>query len=128
PFEINDFIARALDPVGNDYTVAGGHPNEAVTSFSFPTIFSPSVGGDGAIVPVEPPKSSFTELPPGFLANLAGFARCPLARLANDGALFPDCPVSSQVGTLRLDTYGNTGPVPFALYNVVPERGYPFEL
>ena len=39
-FEMRDFVARALDGDGNDYTVAGGHPYEAVTSFSFPTIIS----------------------------------------------------------------------------------------
>jgi hypothetical protein len=119
-FGINDFIARALDAGGNDYTAAGGHPDEAVTSFSFPTRNS-----SGDLIPVEPPKSTFTELPPGFLANLAGVARCPLAKLAT--GYTPECPAASQVGTLRLDTFGNTG-LAGGLYNMVPERGYPFEL
>jgi hypothetical protein len=121
PFEINDFIARALDPDGNDYTVAGGHPHEAVASFSFPTTLS---GLD--LVSVEPPKSTFTELPPGFLANLAGIARCPLAKLASSG-FSPECPPATQVGTFRLDSTGNTG-FPAGLFNMVPERGYPFAL
>ncbi|HSS43062.1 MAG TPA: hypothetical protein VLK37_11015 [Solirubrobacterales bacterium] len=121
-FEINDFIARAIDADGNDYTVAGGHPDEAVTSFSFPTRDSEKSG----LIPVEPPKSTFTDLPPGFLANLAGVARCPLSKLT-EGAFTPNCPPATQVGTMRLDTFGNTG-FPIALYNMVPERGYPFEL
>jgi hypothetical protein len=120
-FEVQNFTARALDPDGNDYTVAGGHPHEAVTSFSFPT----SISGAG-VLPVEPPKSTYTELPPGFLANLAGVARCPLEKLATDPYVV-QCPASSQIGTLRLDQTGATGNVA-GLYNMVPERGYPFEL
>ncbi len=120
-FEVQNFTARALDAHGSDYTVAGGHPHEAMTSFSFPTTIK---GAD--VVPVEPPKSTFTELPPGFLANLAGVARCPLAKLAINPYV-ADCPASSQVGTVRLDLFGNMGS-PVGLYNMVPERGYPFQL
>ena len=116
-FEVQDFTARAFDSVGNDYTVAGGHPYEASTAFSISTV-------DG-VEPVEPVKSIFVELPPGFLGNLAGFGRCRLEGLA---ALFaPNCPADSRVGTLSLSTYGNPG-FPAALYNMVPERGYPAEL
>ncbi len=39
-FELQNFVARAMDADGIDYTVAGGHPHEAVTSFSFPTTIS----------------------------------------------------------------------------------------
>jgi len=118
-FEVQDFTARAFDSVGNDYTVAGGHPYEASTAFTISTLIS-----DGA-VPVEPVKSIFVELPPGFLGNLAGFGRCRLEGLA--APFVANCPADSQVGTLRLDTFGNPGS-PYALYNMVPERGYPAEL
>jgi hypothetical protein len=120
-FEVQDFTARALDSEGNDYTVAGGHPYEGLTSFSFPT--RPAAGTP---VSVEPPKSTFVELPPGFLGNLAGTKRCPLLKLTSNPS-FPECPVDSQVGTLRLDQTGNLGS-PFRLFNMVPERGYPAEL
>jgi hypothetical protein len=118
-FDVLGFTARALDATGDDYTVAGGHPYEGSTSFSITTI------PDGSNA-TEPVKSVFTELPPGFLGNLAGAGRCKLEGLASN-PFTPDCPADSQVGTLRLDTFGNTGfPVP--LYNMVPERGYPAEL
>ncbi len=120
-FELQDFTARALDPDGNDYAVAGGHPYEAATSLSFTT--RTSVNG---VDPVEPPRSTFTELPPGFLANLAGVERCPLSKLASN-ANFNECPASTQVGTFRLDRFGETG-FPYGLFNMVPERGYPFAL
>jgi hypothetical protein len=120
-FAVQDFTARALDPDGNDYTVAGGHPYEGVTMFSLATI--PTAGG---VESVEPAKSNFVELPPGFLGNLAGVPRCPLEKLAS-GPFVAECPVATQVGTLRLDTFGNEGPT-VGLFNMVPERGYPFEL
>ncbi|HSS33413.1 MAG TPA: hypothetical protein VLL27_09060 [Solirubrobacterales bacterium] len=122
PFEVLGFTARALDPVGNDYTVAGGHPEEAVTSFRFPVMDT----GLGGIVPVEPPKSTFTELPAGFLANLAGVARCPLSKL-NPGNYSTACPGAAQVGTVGVSINGSTGS-PIGLYNLTPERGYPLEL
>ena len=100
-FELQNFVARALDADGNDYTVAGGHPYDAVTSFSFPTRNTP-----GGVVPVEPPKSTFTELPPGFLANLAGAPRCPLSLLAANPS-FALCPAATRIGTMRLDTLGD---------------------
>ena len=120
-FGLQDFVARALDADGNDYTVAGGHPYDAVTSFSFPT-----KNTTAGVVPVEPPKSTFTDLPPGFLGNLAGAPRCPLSLLAADPT-FSLCPAATQIGTMRLDLNGNQNS-PQGLYNMVPERGYPFEL
>ncbi len=89
-FELQDFTARALDAVGNDFTVAGGHPYEAVSSFSFPTTSVVLLQGSW-LNRSSRPKSTFTELPPGFLANLAGVARCPLSKLATN-PYFVECP------------------------------------
>jgi hypothetical protein len=91
---VTDFSARTLDEAGNDDTVAGDHPFEAVTSFVLPA------AGDTGV----PVKSVFTELPAGFVANVGVVARC-------------------MVGTLTL-----RGAPTDALYNMVPERGYPAEL
>ena len=38
PLEIQDFVARSLDASDHDYTVAGGHPEAAENSFSFPSV------------------------------------------------------------------------------------------
>ncbi len=125
PFEINDFVARSLDTSGNDDTVAGGHPYEAVNSFTFPSVGGGVPSGEN----VEFVKQTFTDLPPGFVGNPAVAARCTFAQLAVGFGQTPNCPASSAVGTVEIDT---NSPLPapdgtsvFKVYNMVPERGYP---
>ena len=115
-----DFIARSLDLNGDDYTVAGGHPYEATTSFAFPT-YVPSNGN--VADPVEDVKDIYTQLPPGFVGDASAASRCPLAKLA---PFVPQCPPSSVVGTITLSTRGLASP-PSPIFNLVPEKGYPAE-
>jgi uncharacterized repeat protein (TIGR01451 family) len=122
-FAVEDFNAHALDEAGHDYTPAGGHPSEATASFSFPTFLSSSVLGNH-VSPVEDLKDVFTELPPGFLGNAAAAPRCTETQLAAPG-FGPQCPSGSRVGVLTLTTYGN--PAAVALFNMVPEKGFPAE-
>jgi hypothetical protein len=126
PLKINNFIARSLDASGHDYTVAGGHPDVAETSFSFPNL------GGGAVqagVNVEMVKQTFLDLPAGFVGNPATAARCTFAQLAVGFNLPPNCPPSSAVGTVEIDTTDQLvapdGTTRFVIYNMVPERGYP---
>ncbi len=125
PFAPFDFSARSLDSGGDDYTVAGGHPYEATTSFSFPTFR----GGidvasiPGSDYPVENVRNIWVELPPGFVGAASAAPRCPLSELSNGFA--PQCPAGSQVGTLTLFKTGLS--TPQKLYNMVPEKGYPAE-
>jgi hypothetical protein len=109
-FDILDFTARALDSAGDDYVVAGGHPYEATSTFSFPS------ANDN---PLEDVKSLFTELPPGFLGNPAATARCTMQQLLGEA-----CPVDSWVGTALIVTQGEPNHLR-NLYNIVPVRGYP---
>jgi hypothetical protein len=118
-FGVQTFSARALTATGEDDTVAGGHPDEATTSFSFPTR-SDEFGG---ISPVEDARNIFVELPPGFVGSAAAAPRCALANLQ---ALSPLCPPEAQIGELTLHTFGQPGS-PFPVYNMVPERGFPAE-
>ncbi len=123
PFGIASFSARSLDSGGDDYTVAGGHPYEAATSFTFPTYLGDegSGGFPGISFPVEDVRNIWVELPPGFVGAAAAAPRCSLVQLQ---LRFPRCPQGSQVGTLLLDA-GLTGAFPSPFYNVTPEKGYP---
>ncbi len=127
PFEVDDFIARALDSGGSDYTVAGGHPNEATTSFDFPTYrpLPPENNGfSGTVAPVEEVRDIWVELPPGFVGAASAAPRCPLSKLAAVFAI-PLCPAASQVGMLTLST--SAGLVTNKVFNMMPEKGYPAE-
>src|SRR6195256_2565543 len=115
-FNVEGFSAGITDEAGGDYTLAGGHPFEAATSFSFPSI--PSANGPH---PLEEVKSVFTELPPGFLGNVAAAQRCPFAKLEG---FFPSCPPASAVGIVTITT---SVPVVSPLYSVLPAPGYPAE-
>jgi hypothetical protein len=119
PFEIRDFVARALDTNGEDYTVAGGHPDAATTSFSFPNLGS----GAPAVANVEMVKQTFLDLPPGFIGNPAVVARCTYVQLNVGFDATPNCPAASAIGTVEIDNNVPLGT--FVIYNMVPERGYP---
>jgi hypothetical protein len=117
PLRIVDFTARSLDQLGNDYTVAGGHPYEGETSFEIP------------IDPTGPEDVSkvFTELPPGFVGNLASAQRCTMAQLAKPGTDRPPiCPLGSQIGTA--DVFINNANSQLAVFNMVPQQGFPAQL
>jgi uncharacterized repeat protein (TIGR01451 family) len=116
-FGVTGFTARSLDVNGNDSTVAGGHPYEATASFSFP-----SYSAANTRYPVEDVKDIFTELPPGFVGNAGAAPRCELTRVQT---AFPSCPLGSRVGDLTL-TVGDQV-TQSAIYNMVPELGYPAE-
>jgi hypothetical protein len=130
PFDLTSFTARSLDSAGNDYTVAGGHPYEATTSFTFPSWRGNTTNRVGIVsnntVPVEEVRYIWVELPPGFVGAASAAPRCPLAAIGAPEVIFPPCPRASQVGTVVLT--GNNGPLPQSvMYNVAPEKGYPAE-
>jgi hypothetical protein len=115
PFQINDFVARSLDPVGDDATAAGGHPYEVENAFSFPADASQTTLPS---IYVELVKQTFTDTPAGFIGNPAATPRCTMGQLNS-----VSCPASSAVGTIELVVQGSTSTL--SLYNMVPERGYP---
>ncbi len=116
-FNVEGLTAGIVDEAGNDYTLAGGHPFEAATSFSFPNVET-ALGR----VPLEQLKSAFTELPPGFVGNVAAAQRCPMADL-EVGFGTPTCPPGSTVGII---TIANSGVVnQLSLYSMRPAPGYP---
>jgi hypothetical protein len=117
--EIAEFSARALDEGGQDFTAAGGHPFDAVTLFRIPSGYE------------LPFKSTFIELPAGFVGNVAAAKRCTMLQIKPPGnESVPACPVGSEVGTIALSTIPDGGGLPndadaIPLFSMVPERGYP---
>jgi hypothetical protein len=125
PFAPLGFSARSLDAGGDDYTVAGGHPFEANSSFSFATWagdIANFLPGDGVPYPVEEVRNIWVELPPGFVGAASAAPRCSLSQMSNVAL---QCSPASRVGVLTLTFSG--GAVPYDLYNMVPEKGYPAE-
>ena len=120
PFEIQGFTASATEEIGNEYTEAGGHPYQAETSFHFPT----HEVAPGALGPVEEPKETIVELPPGFIGDPQATPQCTLSQLNLNGFGASACPAASRVGTLTLNL-GLAGSYP--VYSLVPERGYAAE-
>jgi hypothetical protein len=117
PLQVTDFSARSLDAADHDYTVAGGNPYQARTSFTLSRSGFPGLGTE-----VEFIRTLFTDLPPGVLGNAAAAARCRPEQLAT----FPqpvECPPGSAVGVVDLET--NIFAPPKILYNMVPDKGYP---
>ncbi|HEX5926219.1 MAG TPA: hypothetical protein VFY45_20480 [Baekduia sp.] len=117
PLEVTDFSARSLDAADHDYTVAGGNPYQAVTSFQFSR-----AGYPGITTRVDDARMIFTELPPGVLGNAAAAARCRPEQLATF-PLPPACPADSKIGEIQVDS--DHVEIPVALYNMVPDKGYP---
>jgi uncharacterized repeat protein (TIGR01451 family) len=113
PYEINNFISPTTDKGGANYTLAGGHPHQSLTTFGFSL-------DDGGF-PVEYLKDADVDIPNGFFGNPAAAPRCDLSKVPSfefvPGSI---CPLGSAVGTARLNSNGAA-----PLYNVKPERGHP---
>ena len=123
PFGITSFVARSLTASGEDDTIAGHHPYEATSSFTFPE-YHGDTGYPGQPLPVEDVRNIWVQLPPGFVGAAAAAPRCRLSQL-QAGIFNPLCPSGSRVGTLALTNLGGTIIKPF--FNMVPEKGYPAE-
>jgi len=137
-----DFGIKAFDqqitstPAGDAYTQAGGHPYQIKTDVylnshvdqPFEELF-----GVPAEIPDADPKDVFVDLPPGLVGDPNAVDRCTEAQLSGlvvsrFGAR-PDCPLSSLVGTIHLETpwkyffLHQSGTFP--VFNMVPPPGAP---
>ena len=122
-FGIADFGMQALDVHASPDAQAGGHPNSLTTGFAFTT-----TGIGASERPTEDVKDVVLDLPTGLVVDAQATPRCTLVELQQTAAETA-CPASSRVGTLELTLSGSGGQAgePIALYNIVPEAGYPLE-
>jgi hypothetical protein len=126
PFGIKGF--EAVVGAGSAWSSrqAGSNPAAVKTSLAFPTVAATLLRFFPITAPVEQFKDVTVHVPAGLIGKpTATPVRCTLAQLSDIApdsphSEIPDCPVSSQVGVVRL---ANSDLVP--LYNVVPPRGAP---
>ena len=103
-------------------TQAGAHPYAASTTIGFNQHSTPS-----GPVPDEDVKTIEVDLPPGFLGDPTALPRCARSEFAGTelrNPLVPDCPVATQVGTVRVQaTSGIDFQVP--VFNLKAPAGKP---
>ncbi|HEY2766966.1 MAG TPA: hypothetical protein VGI76_01840 [Solirubrobacteraceae bacterium] len=133
-FGIAAFDQQIASASGGAFTQAGGHPYAIVTEIDFKSHFNEAAG---QLAPDADVKDVITELPPGLIGNPAGLPQCTQQQLTGLSAGLvaeafkaPECPISSQVGTvaLRSPDYVPAPTSPtfvFPLYNMVPAAGMP---
>jgi len=116
-FGIAAFDGETLDSGGGAASQAGSHPFNASTTITFN--MAPDSNGflrpDGGSQ-----KNVFVDLPPGLVGNPTVASRCFEGQLATE-----KCPVTSQVGVVRLTTGFPGNPASSGLFNMTPRRGVP---
>ena len=129
PFGLSEFSFEANEANGAKSTGAGVHPWAVTTSLEVPLVELPVVTEEGAFGPVESLKDVVVELPMGFTGDPQAAPKCAEADLEHHA-----CPPGSSVGSVELGAEGSADRFVFshngltsALYNMVPEDGYPAE-
>jgi hypothetical protein len=133
PFGVSEFGLEPAGASGAPSVQAGGHPWELTASFTLPQVDSPPEA-ETLFSPVEGPRDAVTELPVGFVGNALATARCPTEDLLfRSGS--KACPVASRIGVVAViggavgaGEFQHTNAEGFplaAVYNMVPEHGYP---
>jgi hypothetical protein len=112
------FSTPGLNPNLSPSSAPGGRPFELIDVFALnqtPTL--EAIPGPAANL-----RDLSIELPPGFVANAAGFPRCSQEAF-NAGA----CPILAQVGVAEPDlSAGVPGPV-VPVFNLAPPPGHPLQ-
>jgi hypothetical protein len=132
-FDISEFELGVGLPGGRPALGAATHPWEATGSFGIPSIFSPPGAFQHAFQSVENVSKIATELPAGLVGDPEAAGKCTETELRAG-----DCPADSEVGSLAVmgsefvkGEFEFTGGLPddevSAVYNMVPEGGYPAE-
>jgi hypothetical protein len=134
PFGVSEFSVDAGEAGGAPALQAGAHPWEITASFGIPASDSPpgntESGVGGLFTPVENVKNIVVELPLGLVGDPQASPQCTQTELRLEA-----CPAGSRVGAFGVigDLFFN-GEFAFtgefgvsAIYNMVPEGGYPAE-
>lgn len=117
---------------GRESLQVGAHPWEVTTSIEVPLVELPVPAGETTFGPVESWKNVLIELPVGLIGDPQATAKCTQTEL--ETAIGRGCPTGSSVGSVEVGaeftadefSLSHSG-LTSALYNMVPEGGYPAE-
>ncbi len=130
PFGLVGFTFEPDGLAGTTDGQAGDHPYGVTTTIELETALE-NLGKPEVTQDV---KDVAVELPLGFAGDPLAAERCPEIDLtdhegnANTPGYHTACPAGSQVGTISVVWAGGLHTIPYPVYNVVPEHGYPAEL
>jgi hypothetical protein len=124
-FGLQDFGTGVLGPEGASDVQAGDHPATNTTTLDWTTLLDKEISSEKYFQTQES-KSDIVDLPPGFVGDPLALERCAASAVVGT-ALHPEkCPVGSRVGYAAVESGGGQPYIP-AIYNIVPESGYPAE-
>ena len=130
PFGLSFFDLDDATESGEPDIEAGSHPFELTTSLGFSVSGRelPSGGNGGKESPLASaaPKDIEVALPPGLIGNPNAVPRCSQHAFLERERL--NCPVDTQVGTVKPLFYGIFPSAVFPVFNIVPPPGQPGEL
>jgi hypothetical protein len=130
PFGLSFFDVDTVEESGEPDTQAGSHPFELSASLGFTVAGretpSPSNGESEAPLASGAPKDLELALPPGLVGDPRAVPRCSQKAFLEGETL--NCPLDTQVGTVKPFFYGTLHSAVFPLYDIVPPPGQPAEL
>jgi len=130
PFGISSFLVDTVGENGAVDSQAGSHPFEMTTGLAFnvSSLESPSAenseeAGPLAVAAVKDVELSF---PPGLVGDPNAVPQCSQHAFLEGQNL--NCPVDTQVGTVKPFFYGGFPSAVYPVFNVTPPAGAPAEL
>ena len=132
-FGLKDFSMQAIDSAGAPEGEAGGHPYDLVTTFDLNTDNEPTAAGQINYRSVGELRDAAVYLPLGLIGDPQVTPKCPLSALLVTTNVTA-CPSNSRIGTLVFEASPGvfraselSGSETTAVYNMIPEAGYPAE-
>ena len=130
PFGLSFFDFDTVGEGGEAATQAGSHPFELTASLAFDVSSreTPSPGNAGAESPLAnaAPKNMEVALPPGLVGDPNALPKCSQRAFLEREEL--NCPLDTQVGTVKPFFYGTFASAVFPVFDIVPPPGEPAEL
>jgi len=130
PFGLALLDAEAVGPEGTPDTQAASHPFELTASLALNVDAreTPSEANGHGEAPLASGAARDVEVtfPPGLAGDPSATPRCSQQAFLEREAL--NCPVDTQVGTVKAFFYGSFHAATYPVFNIVPPAGEPAEL